>query len=126
MPLNGKPTFIVIDDDRLLSSLIQGILRDADFEHLGSAENGEAGLKACLDKQPDLVMLDINLPGADGLEVLMRIKQLKQAPKVIMVSSEATTPHVKTALARGADGFVVKPFTAAKLLAQVENAFRRR
>lgn len=124
MPIGGKFTFVVIDDDALLRSLIQSILRDAGYELVAAAPNGEQGLKDCFERRPDFVLLDINLPGSDGLEILKNIRRMATPPKVIMVSSEATMSHVRTALERGANGFVVKPFNAARLLAAVEGALK--
>ncbi|MEH6459075.1 response regulator [Chitinimonas sp. JJ19] len=120
----NKPTFYVIDDDSVLRSLIRGILTDAGLDHAGAAGSGEEGLKGCQDKQPDLVLLDINLPGSSGMDVLATLKRMKRSPRIIMISSEATLPRVKSAMSLGAAGFVVKPFTAAKLIAAVDSALR--
>ena len=119
-----KPSFFVIDDDSILRTLIRGILTDAGLEHAGSASTGEEGIQGCQDKTPDLVLLDINLPGSDGIDVLATLRQLRKPPKVIMVSAEATLPRVKAATALGVDGFIVKPFSAGKLIEAVENALR--
>lgn len=119
-----KTTFFVIDDDSVLRSLIRGILTDAGFEHIGAAANGEEGLTACMQKMPNLVLLDINLPGSDGIDVLASINRMRRPPKVVMISSEATMSRVKSAMSLGASGFVVKPFTAAKLIAAVQSALK--
>ncbi|MFC4161055.1 response regulator [Chitinimonas lacunae] len=124
MAIGGKYTFVVIDDDALLRSLIQGILKDAGYELVAAAPNGEQGLKDCFERRPDFVMLDINLPGTGGLDVLKNLRRMANPPRVIMVSGEATMSHVRSALEHGANGFVVKPFNAARLLAAVEGALR--
>ncbi|WP_269532707.1 response regulator [Chitinimonas sp. BJYL2] len=121
-----KPTFVVIDDDSVLRSLIRGILTDAGLEFAGSAVNGEEGLKLCQDKLPDLVLLDINLPGSDGINVLASLAKMRRVPRVVMVSGEATLPRVKSSISLGASGFVVKPFTAAKLIGVTEQALGRK
>jgi two-component system chemotaxis response regulator CheY len=121
---SDKPSFYVIDDDGVLRKLIVGILRDAGLEPLGSEADGDTGLKECHDKQPDVVLLDINLPDINGLDVLAKLKKLRKPPIVIMISSEATLERVKTAMKHGANGFVVKPFSAAKLISSIENALR--
>ncbi|MDK2123537.1 response regulator transcription factor [Parachitinimonas caeni] len=121
----SKPTVIVIDDDTILRTLIASILRDADINVIADASNGEAGLKLCQEKFPDLVLLDINLPGAGGLEILGQLLKLPKPPKVVMISGEATADRVRTALTSGARGFVVKPFNAAKLLAAVQAALKK-
>ncbi|GLR11732.1 response regulator [Chitinimonas prasina] len=119
-----KPTFYVIDDDSVLRSLIRGILTNAGLDQAGAASSGEEGLKGCQDKQPDLVLLDINLPGSSGMDVLATLKRMKHSPRIIMISSEATLTRVKSAMTLGAAGFVVKPFTAAKLIAAVDSALK--
>lgn len=119
---SNKFTFAVIDDDNMLRTLIQGILRDEGMELVASAATGEQGLKDCIERQPDLVVLDINLPGTDGLKLLATLKRGMRPPKVIMISSDSTAPNVKAALAFGADGFIVKPFNAGKLVKAVEVA----
>jgi two-component system chemotaxis response regulator CheY len=119
-----KSSFYVIDDDSVLRKLILGILRDAGLEPLGSEASGEAGLSECSKKQPKLVLLDINLPGSSGLDMLAALKRLRNPPAVVMVTSEATLERVKTAMKLGANGFIVKPFTAAKLISAVEAAMR--
>ncbi|QDQ26239.1 response regulator [Chitinimonas arctica] len=124
--MGEKPSFYVIDDDSVLRSLIRGILSDAGFLYAGSAVNGEEGLKGCQDKSPTIVLLDINLPGSDGIDVLAALRRMRRPPRVVMVSGEATLPRVKSAMSLGACGFVVKPFTAAKLITAVENSLRQR
>ena len=118
-----KPrTFYVIDDDSVLRSLIRGILSDAGLVFAGAAANGEEGLKGCQDKQPDVVLLDINLPGSNGIDILARLQQMKTPPNIVMVSAEATLTRVQSAMALGASGFIVKPFTAARLTDTVARA----
>lgn len=116
---------LIIDDDALLRSLISGILRGAGMQIVGEVSTGEAGLKLCQETLPELVLLDINLPGIDGISLLDQLKALNPAPKVIMISGDATIDRVKESLTKGANGFVVKPFNAAKLLAAVEAALKR-
>jgi DNA-binding response OmpR family regulator len=122
----AKPTFYVIDDDAVLRKLITGILRDAGLDPIGSAATGEEGMRECHDRPPTVALVDINLPGSSGLDVLATLKRLRKPPSVLMISSEATLERVKTAMTLGADGFVVKPFTAAKLIASVETALKRK
>jgi two-component system, chemotaxis family, chemotaxis protein CheY len=121
---SNKQTFYVIDDDNLLRKLIIGILRDAGLEPIGSDPTGEHCLKECHDKEPDVVLLDINLPNGNGLDLLAKLVRQRKPPKIVMISSEATLDRVKTAMKLGAKGFVVKPFTAGKLISAVEAALR--
>ncbi|MBV1775009.1 response regulator [Burkholderiaceae bacterium DAT-1] len=124
MALNGKITFVVIDDDKLIRTLVQGILKDMGIDMLASCETAEAGLHDVRTREPDLVILDINLPGADGLSVLKELKSGSRPPKVIMMTAEATISRVQEALKHQADGFIVKPFTAGKLESVIAAAVR--
>jgi len=120
----GKQSFYVIDDDSVLRKLVGNILRDAGLDPVGTGETGEIGLRECREKQPDLVLLDINLPGSNGIDILAGLKRHRRPPKVVMITSEATLERVKSAIQLGADGFVVKPFTARKLVAAAETALK--
>jgi DNA-binding NarL/FixJ family response regulator len=113
----SKLSAVIIDDDSVLRSLTSAILRNADIEIAGEASQADTGLKLCLGCKPDLVLLDINLPNdASGIDLLPEILLIDPAPKVIMITGDATLDRVRTSLQLGAAGFVVKPFTPAKLL----------
>ncbi|NLR76793.1 response regulator [Leeia aquatica] len=122
----GKPTVLIIDDDTVLRSLMSSILRQEEYVVCGEASAADAGLKLCEQLKPGIVLLDINLPDHDGLEVLPEMLQMAHRPKVIMVSGEATMERVRAALGAGASGFVVKPLNAAKLIAAMEHALKSR
>jgi YesN/AraC family two-component response regulator len=112
----NKPTILVVDDDSLIRDTLKSILRGDDFDIAGEAANGEAALELCRQRHPDVVLLDINMPGMDGLEVLRAIKKRFPATKVVMISAEATMERVKEAVSSGATGFIVKPFNAGRVL----------
>ena len=120
--MSKKLSCIVIDDDGFLRHLIAGLMRGFDFEILAETGHAHEGLKLCLDLRPKLVLLDINLPEVNGITLLPQLLKLNFAPKVIMVTAEPTMDRVKESLALGASGFVVKPFTPAKLIGAVNTA----
>lgn len=120
--MNKKPSVLVVDDDAMLRDILKTILRGDDYEIAGEASNGEAALMACRKFSPGVVLLDINMPGMDGLEVLHAIRKDFPAIKVIMVSAEATIGRVQEAIDGGALGFVVKPFNAGRVLDDIEAA----
>ncbi|MBE9610376.1 response regulator [Chitinilyticum piscinae] len=117
-----KPTCILIDDDSVLRGVMSSILRSADIDVLAESAHADNVIELVKQHHPRLVMLDINLPERSGLELLPEILKLDPPPKVVMVTAEATVDRVRTALGSGAAGFVVKPFTPAKLLAAVGHA----
>lgn len=77
------PTVLVVDDDQLLRDTLKIILRAYDFEVCGEAADGEAALSLCCQHHPDVVLLDINMPGMDGLAALHAIRQEYPATRVI-------------------------------------------
>lgn len=119
-----KPSVMVVDDDPILRSLTTGIMRNAEYDVVAECSSGEAALKQIGDIKPGLLLLDINLPGTDGITLIDQIKALEKPPVIVMMSSEATMDRVRGALGKGAKGFVVKPFNAARLLSSVEAALK--
>ncbi len=120
-----KPSILLVDDDSMLRDTLKIILRGDDYEIAGEASNGEAALAACRQYRPGVVLLDINMPGMGGLEVLHAIRKDYPATKVIMVSAEATLDRVQEAIAGGAVGFIVKPFNAGRVLDDVNEALEK-
>ena len=121
LPLNmttksNKPTVVVVDDDDAIRAILETILYAGDFEIVGEATDGKAAVEACKLHRPEVVLLDINMPGVDGLTALRLIKKGLPATQVIMISGDSTMERVKEAVASGASGFIVKPFNAERVL----------
>ncbi|GAO36209.1 chemotaxis protein CheY [Sulfuricella sp. T08] len=110
---------LVVDDDSLMREMLKAILRSEEYHVVGEASNGEDALAQCARLKPKLVLLDIQMPKMDGLQVLEAIRQAQPEIKIIMVSAEATMDKVTEAIKKGAAGFVVKPFNAARVLDKV-------
>lgn len=94
--------------------------------HVRSYDRGESGLDAVAEDPPDLVLLDINLPGIDGLEVLRRLKDAHPEIPVILLTANASETDRVTGLESGADDYVTKPFSLRELLARVKVRLRDR
>jgi CheY-like chemotaxis protein len=111
-PLPGKrePLIVIIDDDEMVRGLAVSVL--IRLGKVVAAANGQDGIILCQQYAPDLVFLDINMPGMDGLEVLKQIMGLNKNTRVIMFSARSTGTNVEMALKMGAKGFITKPFTA--------------
>lgn len=114
---------LVIDDDRELRALIGFALRQAGYLVL-EAGDGEQGLMIAERESPDLLILDINLPGLSGFEVCRRLRVVSQTP-VLMLSVRAGEDDQVTGLDVGADDYLVKPFSPRSLLARVRALLRR-
>ncbi|MFL5888405.1 MAG: response regulator transcription factor [Solirubrobacteraceae bacterium] len=122
MSLDGAQV-LVIDDDVTIRALLRRIVEMAGAT-VTEAETGEEGLRALYAGRPDVVILDIGLPGLDGWQVLERIRQLTDLP-VVMVSAHDDELEKVRALQAGADDYVTKPFGAPELLARLQVQVRR-
>lgn len=115
---------LAIDDDQaLLSTLKRGLSYDGFAVDVASS--GPEGLAAARDRTPDLVILDIMLPGIDGLEVLRRLRAADPSLPVLLLTGRDTSEDQVRGLKEGADDYVVKPFTWDVLLARVHALLRR-
>jgi two-component system, cell cycle response regulator DivK len=111
---------LVIEDQADNRQILRDLLASADFEVI-EAVDGEAGLAAAAAHRPDLVLMDIQLPGLDGYEATRRLKAdvVLHAIPVIAVTSYASSSDVDKARAAGCDTFVSKPFSPRQLLAKI-------
>ena len=113
---------LVVDDEPPIVRAVAANLRVRGFEVL-TAASGETALAAVETHQPDCVVLDLGLPGIDGLEVLRRLRTWTQVPVVVLTAVDGERDKV-TALDLGADDYVTKPFGVAELMARIRVALR--
>lgn len=116
-------TILVVDDDPAQVKIIEMSLQAANY-HPVTATNGEDGLKQLRAHQPDLVVLDVMMPGMDGWETCYRIRQISTVP-IIFLTGRQTIDDRVSGLKLGADDYLVKPFLPDELLARVESVLRR-
>jgi DNA-binding response OmpR family regulator len=112
---------LVIDDDELDLQTMQSLLQDSGYEVLVTAD-GAMGLLLFTRYHPDLVLLDQNLPGMNGLEVLRRMKRIDKAKRVIIVTGIGTEDSAEVAFRYGAHGFLRKPISGQALLDKIHAA----
>jgi DNA-binding response OmpR family regulator len=115
---------LVIDDDSDVRALVVGLLERAGYE-VNEASNGRDGLRAVFSDRPDLVLLDVTMPGLDGWGTLERIRELTDVP-VLMVTARSDELEKVRGLKAGADDYLTKPFGRQELLARVEALLRRK
>ena len=118
-----KLKVLIIEDEVQIRRLLHVALEGADYTVL-EAEDGSTGLQIAAAARPDLVLLDLGLPGLSGHEVLARLREWSQVPVVILTVRDAEEDKV-AALDSGADDYVTKPFSTAELLARLRAAQRR-
>lgn len=110
-----KIRVLVADDVKLMRSLLKSSLISFECEVIAEVENGEQVADQVRQHQPDIVFLDINMPGKNGLDVLQEIKQEFGDLFVAMVSGHNSFNNIRRSIELGASGFVSKPYTAVKI-----------
>lgn len=120
------PTILIIDDEPSILNSLSGILSDEGFEVI-TAYNGYEGLKIIESEYPDLVLLDIWMPGMDGIETLKEIKKENPATQVIIITGHGTIETAVKATKLGAFDLIEKPLSIDKVIVAINNAlnFRR-
>lgn len=117
-------TILIIEDEQKVASFIKKGLEEQQFT-VEVESDGEAGLKAALDKDYDIIILDILLPGLNGREICRKLRQAQVWTPIIMLSALQTTDDIVTGLDQGADDYLTKPFHFRELLARIQALHRR-
>ncbi len=119
MPLK----ILTIDDDPAMTDLIGLLLRSYGLEVI-VANDGERGLELARTQNPDLIMLDLTMPGVDGWQICKTIRDQSKVPIIILSALDDPTV-ISTALDAGADDYMVKPVPSSVLIAHINNLTRR-
>jgi DNA-binding response OmpR family regulator len=114
---------LVIEDEKNLSRFIELELKYEGYD-TGLAYTGRDGLEMALNEEWDVILLDLMLPGLNGLEVCRRIRQTKEIP-ILMITARDSVMDRVSGLDSGADDYIVKPFAIEELLARLRAVFRR-
>jgi putative two-component system response regulator len=121
----AAPTVLVVEDDPSNRALLTALLERAGYRAI-TASDGPSGLAAALEIAPDLVLLDVGLPGMDGLEICRRLRATPRTVTlpVVLLTGRTSVDDVVAGLDAGADDFLAKPFHEAELLARLRSARR--
>jgi len=114
---------LVVEDEPIIADAVADRLRSEGFEAT-IASDGLVAVEQCMTLRPDLVILDLNLPGIDGLEVCRRIQATRRIP-VVMVTARDDETDMLVGLGVGADDYLTKPFSPRELVARVKAVLRR-
>jgi two-component system response regulator ResD len=121
----SRGSILVVDDEPTIAEVVARYLERAGYE-TRTAADGPSAVAAALSARPDLLVLDIMLPGFDGLEVMRRVQDdLEGRVAVILLTAKGEESDRLVGLRRGADDYVVKPFSPAELVARVDAVLRR-
>jgi two-component system phosphate regulon response regulator PhoB len=117
---------LIVEDEPDITEVLKYNLEKHHYQ-VTSAASGEAGLTAARENLPDLVLLDLMLPGIDGLEVC---RKLREDPRtrdllIVMLTAKGTEADVVVGLSLGADDYIVKPFSTSELMARIKAVLRR-
>ncbi len=116
-------SIMVIDDDQHLAEMLSIVLNGAGYE-VDLVGSGDMAYEVFQSQDPDLVLLDVMLPGKDGVEVCREIRTTSMVP-IVMLTAKSDTTDVIAGLEAGADDYMVKPFTEGELLARIKARLRR-
>lgn len=120
-PLTSARRVLLAEDDTMMATVLRGLLRLNGFE-VSHQEDGQAALKEAAEHPSSLVILDVRMPGADGFEVLERLRKMpgySQTP-ILMVSAVKDSKEIARGLSLGANDYITKPFSPVELLARVQ------
>lgn len=121
---NKSSRVLVVDDDTLMREILKAILRDEGYGLFGEAKDGVSALAQLERGRPDLICLDVNMPGMSGLEVLKAIQQKAPGLPVLMVTGDASMNTVREAVSYGAVGYLIKPFNAKRVADSINAVLR--
>lgn len=102
---------MIVDDSKAIRHVIANMLAKLNYTVM-EADSGAGALERCREQLPDIILLDWNMPGMDGLECLkqLRAMDVKDRPTVLMCTTENTLPKIVAAMGEGADEYIMKPF----------------
>jgi len=120
---SARGRVLVVDDDAALSEMLGIVLRGEGFEPVFCADGAQA-VQAFRDSRPDIVLLDLMLPGMDGIDICRAIRQDSGVP-IVMLTARGDTVDVVVGLEAGADDYIVKPFKPKELVARIRARVRR-
>jgi two-component system nitrogen regulation response regulator NtrX len=120
----SKPRILVIDDEAAIRDSLKMILEYEDYQFIGAA-GGQDGLAAVQKERPDAVLLDIKMPGMDGMEVLRRLRALDESLPIIMISGHGATATAVEAIKSGAVDFFDKPLSTERVIVTLRNVLKQ-
>lgn len=119
-------TILIVDDDYLSRELLQAHMENANYQVL-LANSGSKALEIAAVQQPDIILMDVNMPGPNGYVICQQLKKSSQTSHipVLLMTAMDDEENIAMASEAGADGFVSKPFDIMRMLAQINSLLRR-
>ena len=114
---------LVVDDSMIMRRNIKKYLTSLGHNIMGEAKDGEEAISFCKENKPNLITMDISMPGLNGVEVVQKIKNINKDFSIIMITAHGKSNLVKEALTSGAEGFILKPVSEEKLYESIVKIF---
>ncbi|KAF7600337.1 MAG: response regulator [Candidatus Dactylopiibacterium carminicum] len=121
----SRVSVLIVDDNDTTRAMLRAILRTEGLNVIGEARDGDTAIELVRKQRPGLVCLDVMMPSIGGIEVLTRIKTEQPDIRVLMISGSTDRDTVKAAIDGGANGYLVKPFNSARVMAAIGVALSR-
>jgi two-component system, chemotaxis family, chemotaxis protein CheY len=113
---------LIVDDLAFIKIVLRDIIEKAGFRVVGEASNGEQAIAMYQDTRPDVVLMDITMPGMDGITALKKIREIDAAARVIICSALGQQQLIVQAIQLGAKDFIVKPFQPQRVVSALKKA----
>jgi len=110
---------LIVDDSMMMRKMVEKSLAEKKFDLVGSAGDGEEGLRIFKETLPDIVTLDVTMPKMDGLTTLVEMLKVKSDAKILMITSLSDNATIQEAMSKGASGIIPKPFTPEQVIQKV-------
>jgi len=120
-----KPTILVVDDETQISDLLRDFLTQEGYQVL-TAANGVEAISLGKENRPDLALLDLKMPGMDGIEVFQKLREVKKDIGVIILTGYGTLKTAKQAMRLGAYDYLTKPFDLGLVKSVIREALERK
>jgi two-component system alkaline phosphatase synthesis response regulator PhoP len=121
--MSGVKTVLIVEDELKITRLVRDYLEQAGFAVVEAAD-GQAAIAAARAERPDMILLDLGLPGMDGLDVTRRLRETSSVPIIMLTARVEETDRI-VGLELGADDYITKPFSPRELVARIRAVLRR-
>ncbi|TVQ74373.1 MAG: response regulator [Oceanospirillales bacterium] len=119
-------SILIVDDQMPMRSILRALLTQAGYKVVAEASHGQKAIELNKQLKPDVICLDITMPGIDGIETLKKLKDDHPDVLVIMITGHSNRTDIEAAIEAGASGYIVKPIHAGKTIQTVERVLANR
>ena len=118
-----KLNVLIVDDSKTVRKIMRAILEELGHNVIDEASNGNGAIELFFKHSPDLITMDIEMPGMSGIDAIAKIKKINKKIKVIMITAHGQKDIVTSSIGKGANDYILKPITKEKLEASIKKLF---